>query len=53
MAEQRREILIDPVSRVDVQGAVFEAEKIEATLDRYVEEIEAELYRVFGVEPEN
>jgi hypothetical protein len=49
----RVELPANPVSRVDVQGAVFEADRIEATLERYVEEIESELHRVFGVDPEN
>jgi hypothetical protein len=31
-------------------GVLVDDEKLEATLDRYVEELEAELYRVFGVE---
>ena len=49
----RIELPENPYDRIDVQGAVFEREKVEATLDRYVDEIESELYRVFGLEPEN
>ncbi|WP_411964975.1 DUF5783 family protein [Haloferax sp. YSMS24] len=32
-------------------AVVVDDEKLEAVLDRYLDEIEAELHRVFGVEP--
>ncbi|MFB6280778.1 MAG: DUF5783 family protein [Haloferacaceae archaeon] len=38
----------DPVDRVT---AMADEGKVEATLERYVDEIEAELYAVFGLEP--
>jgi hypothetical protein len=44
----RVELPEDPVDRVT--AVVAADEKIEATLDRYVEEIEAELRSVFGLE---
>ncbi|SDL92461.1 hypothetical protein SAMN04487949_0192 [Halogranum gelatinilyticum] len=34
-------------------GVVVDDEKLEATLERYVDEIESELYRVFGVDRPN
>jgi hypothetical protein len=34
-------------------GVAVDDEKLEATLERYVEEIESELYRVFGVDRPN
>ena len=34
-------------------GVLVDDEKFEQVLDRYVEEIEAELYRVFGLSPED
>ncbi|WP_435146695.1 DUF5783 family protein [Halobaculum sp. P14] len=45
----RVELPENPTERVT--GVVVDDEKLERTLDRYVEEIEAELYRVFAVEP--
>ncbi|WP_129114175.1 DUF5783 family protein [Halegenticoccus tardaugens] len=38
----------DPADRLG--GVLVDDEKLEATLARYVEEIESELHRVFGVE---
>ena len=37
--------------RERLTAVVVDDEKLEATLERYVAEIESELYRVFGVEP--
>jgi hypothetical protein len=42
----RVELPDDPAGRV--QGVLVDDEKLETTLDRYVEEIERELRRVFG-----
>ncbi|WP_338740639.1 DUF5783 family protein [Haloplanus salilacus] len=44
----RVELPDDPVDRVT--AIVVEDEKVEATLERYVEEIEAELRGVFGLD---
>jgi len=46
--EFRVELPDDPESRL--QGVVVDEEKLAATLDRYVAEIEAELRAVFGFE---
>ena len=43
----RVELPEDPADRIG--GVLVDDEKLEATLERYVEEIEAELRRVFGV----
>ena len=45
----RVELPEDPTDRL--AGVVVDEETARETLDRYVAEIEAELYRVFGVEP--
>ena len=39
----------DPLDRMT--AVVVDDEKLEATLERYVEEIERQLYDVFGVDP--
>ena len=44
----RVELPHDPVQRI--QGVLVDDEKVEATLERYVEEIERQLRRVFGFE---
>jgi hypothetical protein len=44
--EFRVELPDDPKSQL--QGVVVDEEKLEATLDRYLDEIEAELRQVFG-----
>jgi hypothetical protein len=46
--EFRVELPADPTDRVT--AIVVDDEKLEATLSRYVDEIEAELYRVFDLE---
>lgn len=40
----------NPRERLRGSGVVVDDEKFHRTLERYVEEIEAELHRVFGVE---
>ena len=45
--EFRIELPDDPKSRL--QGIVVDEEKLETTLDRYVDELEAELQNVFGL----
>ena len=45
----RVELPDDPLDRVT--AVVADDEKIQATLEQYVDEIERELYDVFGVEP--
>ncbi|MFB6158011.1 MAG: DUF5783 family protein [Haloferacaceae archaeon] len=45
----RVDLPADPVDRVT--AVVASEEKIEGTLERYVEEIERELYAVFDLEP--
>ncbi|QLG60747.1 DUF5783 family protein [Halorarum salinum] len=45
----RVELPEDPADRLT--AVVVDDEKLAVTLDRYVDEIEAELYRVFDVEP--
>ena len=40
----------NPRERLKGSGVIVDDETFEATLSRYVEEIEAELHRVFGVE---
>ena len=44
----RIELPEDPEERV--QGVLVDDEKLEATLDRYVDELETQLRRVFGVD---
>ena len=46
--EFRIELPENPKERV--QGILVDDEKLEATLDRYVDELEAELRRVFGLD---
>ena len=41
----------DPVGRID--GVLADEAKLRATLDRYVEELEGELRRVFGFEDDS
>jgi hypothetical protein len=48
----RVEVPDDPHERVRDAGVMVDAEKLEAVLDRYVEEIEAELVAVFGLDGE-
>jgi len=43
----------DPHDRVREAGVVVEADRLEAVLDRYVEELAAELCRQFGLESES
>jgi hypothetical protein len=45
----RVELPADPVDRVT--AVVADDRKVEQTLERYVDEIESELYVVFGLEP--
>lgn len=44
------ELPADPLDRLDRTGVIVETERAETVLDRYVEEIEGELYGVFGLE---
>ncbi|WP_101295070.1 DUF5783 family protein [Halegenticoccus soli] len=46
--EFRVDLPENPTDRIS--GVLVDDEKLEATLSRYVEEIESELHRVFGVE---
>jgi hypothetical protein len=48
--EFRVELPEDPESQL--QGVVVDEEKLESTLDRYLEEIETELQQVFGLSEE-
>ena len=40
----------NPLDRIEGVGVIAEDDRVEPILDRYVEEIEAQLHRVFGVE---
>ena len=48
----RVELPEEPMSRLEGSGVPVDEETLEAALDDYVDEIEAQLYRVFGVDPE-
>ncbi|AUX08070.1 hypothetical protein AArcSl_0417 [Halalkaliarchaeum desulfuricum] len=40
----------NPHDRIEGVGVIVEEDRVEPVLDRYVDEIEGELHRVFGVE---
>lgn len=44
------ELPANPLDRLERTNVLFETERAEAVLERYVEEIESELYEVFDLE---